>query len=50
MPVIVMGHMSELFPNPEQFSPERWSREHKEHIHAFASLPFGTGPRMCVGK
>ena len=50
MPVVVMGHMPELFSDPEQFSPERWSRDHREDIHMFASLPFGTGPRMCVGE
>ena len=50
MPVVVMGRMPELFSNPEQFSPERWSRDNKEQMHSFASLPFGTGPRMCVGK
>ena len=50
MPLIVMGRMPELFSDPEHFSPERWSRDNKEQIHSFASLPFGTGPRMCVGK
>ena len=50
MPVVVMGRMPQLFSNPEQFSPERWSRDNKEQMHPFASLPFGTGPRMCVGE
>lgn len=50
MPVVVMGRMPQLFSNPDRFSPERWSRENKEQMHSFASLPFGTGPRMCVGK
>ena len=50
MPTIVMGHMPELFSNPEEFNPERWNRANKDHAHAFASLPFGTGPRMCVGE
>ena len=50
MPVVVMGRMPQLFSNPEQFSPERWTRENREQMHSFASLPFGTGPRMCVGK
>lgn len=50
MPVVVMGRLPELFSNPEQFFPERWDRDNKENMHSFASLPFGTGPRMCVGK
>lgn len=41
------------FPKAEQFIPERWltggAAEHKAN-HPFAFLPFGFGPRMCVGK
>ena len=31
------------------FAPERWLRGSR-NVHPFASLPFGFGPRMCVGK
>ena len=39
----------ELFGDPEEFRPERWLRENK-NFHAFAALPFGFGPRMCLGR
>jgi len=51
MPVIVMGRMSQYFPEPERFLPERWSRENKDTLpNMFASLPFGFGTRMCLGE
>ena len=50
MPTVVCGRLSDNFPEPEKFKPERWSRESEDHPHPFASLPFGFGRRMCVGK
>ncbi|XP_068236277.1 probable cytochrome P450 49a1 [Palaemon carinicauda] len=46
-----MSKDKNLFPRPEEFLPERWLR-HKPlgPIHPYASLPFGAGTRMCVGR
>ena len=33
----------------ENFNPERWFRGSRK-IHPFAKIPFGFGPRMCLGK
>ena len=41
------------FPNPEQFLPERWLRDcsrSSKAAHSHVRLPFGHGPRMCVGR
>ena len=40
------------FDDPLQFTPERWLRGCPQHhqAHPFAALPFGHGPRMCVGR
>merc|ERR1711936_6809 len=54
--VLRWGHISsnskENFTNPELFLPERWIRGHPHHHNAdpYSNLPFGHGPRACVGQ
>lgn len=43
----VVGKNEKLFPNPENFDPERWIRDKP---NPFALLPFGFGPRNCYGE
>ena len=35
--------------NPEEFDPDRFGPDRKHNIEKFTFLPFGEGPRMCVG-
>jgi cytochrome P450 len=39
-------HLPDIYPEPEHFRPDRWT-----HISPtpYEYLPFGSGPRMCIG-
>lgn len=39
----------EYFPDPEKYDPERFNEENIKNIRPFTNLPFGDGPRNCLG-
>ena len=50
IPVLALHHDPTYFPDPDKFDPERFTEENKHSIPNYTYIPFGEGPRMCIGK
>jgi cytochrome P450 len=45
-----MHHDPRHFEDPEVFDPDRWEDGLVKRIPKYAYLPFGAGPRLCIGS
>jgi len=44
-----LHYSEEYYTDPYTFNPDRWNAENKAKLDPFAFMPFGAGPRNCVG-
>jgi cytochrome P450 len=48
--VIGIHRKPEAFPDPDRFDPDRFTPEREKALPPHAYLPFGAGPRVCIGN
>ena len=49
IPVYFLQRNPEAWPDPDKFDPERFRSPAKDNRHPYQFMPFGTGPRSCIG-
>lgn len=49
IPLMGLQNDPNFFPEPHKFKPERFSNENKDNITPYTYMPFGEGPRNCIG-
>ena len=49
IPVYGIHRDPDIYPNPDVFNPENFNEDAVEARHPMTYLPFGDGPRNCIG-
>lgn len=49
VPLYTLHRDEKYWSDPDTFMPDRFLPENKDSIHPYSYLPFGEGPRNCIG-
>lgn len=49
IPIHGIHHDPEYYPDPYKFDPERFTDDKIKKKNNYTYIPFGEGPRMCIG-
>jgi cytochrome P450 family 9 len=50
IPIHCFHNDPQYFPDPDKFDPSRFSEENLNNIDPDTYMPFGIGPRNCIGS
>ncbi|KXJ68076.1 hypothetical protein RP20_CCG006036 [Aedes albopictus] len=50
IPVHGIHRDPKYYPNPDKFDPERFSESNRSNLDMTMYMPFGAGPRNCIGS
>lgn len=49
IPVYPIHRDPQYYPDPLKFDPERFNDNNDTYIQPYTYIPFGAGPRNCIG-
>jgi len=49
MPIYAIHRHAKRWPHPDQFDPDRFAPGREQEIPRYQYMPFGAGPRVCIG-
>ncbi|CAG9766997.1 unnamed protein product [Ceutorhynchus assimilis] len=50
IPLFGLHYNPELYPDPQKYDPERFEDKTKINVDCLSYIPFGEGPRICIGN